>query len=168
MKSYYNREQQREYEKKNADKIAKRKALYYLKKQGMILARSKKYYNENKEKVLARTKKNKNERIKRDPMFKMSSQLRTRLYKVLQSKKWFKNNTFAKYIGCSLDELKFHLQKQFKPDMSWENHGKWHIDHIVPLSSAKDIEELFKLCHYTNLQPLWAKENQSKQDKIII
>jgi hypothetical protein len=53
--------------------------------------------------------------------------------------------------------------------MTWENHGVhgWHIDHIIPLSSAKDdIELLKKLCHYTNLQPLWAEENRIKSNKI--
>ncbi len=53
--------------------------------------------------------------------------------------------------------------------MSWDNHTKygWHIDHIIPLASAKTEEELKSLCHYTNLQPLWAKENLSKGAKII-
>jgi hypothetical protein len=65
--------------------------------------------------------------------------------------------------------LKIHLEKQFKDGMSWENHSLfgWHIDHIIPLSSAESDDELKKLCHYTNLQPLWAKENIVKRNKII-
>jgi hypothetical protein len=51
--------------------------------------------------------------------------------------------------------------------MSWENRDEWHIDHIIPLSSANSEEELYKLCHYTNLQPLWAEENIKKSNKII-
>ena len=51
--------------------------------------------------------------------------------------------------------------------MSWENQGKWHIDHITPLSSAKTEEEVYRLCHYTNLQPLWAEDNLKKGSKIL-
>jgi hypothetical protein len=51
--------------------------------------------------------------------------------------------------------------------MNWSNRNLWHIDHIIPLASAKTEEEMIKLCHYTNLQPLWAIENMSKGSKII-
>jgi hypothetical protein len=51
--------------------------------------------------------------------------------------------------------------------MTWDNRSEWHLDHIIPLSSAKTEEELYKLCHYTNLQPLWAVENMKKGNKIV-
>ena len=51
--------------------------------------------------------------------------------------------------------------------MKWDNHGKWHIDHIIPLSSAETEEEVYNLCHYTNLQPLWGEDNLKKGKKII-
>ena len=51
--------------------------------------------------------------------------------------------------------------------MCWENRNEWHIDHIIPLSSSKTEEDVFKLCHYTNLQPLWVNENLQKSNKII-
>ena len=72
-------------------------------------------------------------------------------------------------LGCSPEYLKEHLEKQFSQGMSWDNYGfyGWHIDHKIPLSSAKTEEEVYQLCHYTNLQPLWAKDNLSKGGKII-
>ena len=72
-------------------------------------------------------------------------------------------------IGCSPQFLKEHLEKQFKDGMNWENYGLygWHIDHIIPLSSAQNEDDIYKLCHYTNLQPLWAKDNLSKGNRII-
>ena len=72
--------------------------------------------------------------------------------------------SFQQQDGCSFEELKTHLEIQFKEGMCWENHGKWHIDHKIPLSWAKTEEELKQLCKYTNLQPLWAEDNLSKKN----
>jgi len=70
-------------------------------------------------------------------------------------------------IVTSLDFLKQYLKKQFRPGMTWDNYGKWHIDHIIPcckfdLSKPKEQQKCF---HYTNLQPLWAEENRKKGRK---
>ena len=75
-----------------------------------------------------------------------------------------KNNKTFKIIGCTPQELKIYIEKQFLSDMSWVNvlNGKIHIDHIIPLSSAKTEADVYRLCHYTNLQPLWAEDNISK------
>ena len=70
-------------------------------------------------------------------------------------------------MGCSYEFLKEHLEKQFVDGMSWENRSEWHIDHIIPLSSAKNEDEIYKLCHYTNLQPLWAIDNIKKGKKLL-
>ena len=64
-------------------------------------------------------------------------------------------------------KLKDFVISQFKNGMSWDNHGDWHIDHIIPLSLATTEEEMIKLCHYTNLQPLWAEDNLTNSNKII-
>ena len=88
----------------------------------------------------------------------------------LKTKKITKRNGTFEIIGCTPHELKEHLETQFREGMSWENHGEkgWHIDHIIPLSSAKNEEEIYKLCHYTNLQPLWWDENMSKGGRLMI
>jgi uncharacterized protein with ATP-grasp and redox domains len=123
------------------------------------------YYKENIPSYRERTRKNFLKLYHNNINFKLAKNLRNRLNKVLKSKKMYKNNTLKEYLGCSLEELKQHLQLQFQEGMTWLNKGQWHIDHIIPLSSAKTEEELYKLCHYSNLQPLWAEDNLFKSNK---
>ncbi len=68
------------------------------------------------------------------------------------------------FMGCTLKEFKSHIEKMFTDGMSWENHGEWEYDHIIPLSSFNllDSEQRAKCNHYTNIQPLWKKDNLSK------
>lgn len=103
-----------------------------------------------------------------DPLFKVASTLRNRIRNAIKYKKFTRVNKPMEHLGCSIEEAKIHIEKQFKPEMTWDNHGVfgWHIDHIIPLSSAKTKEELYPLFHYTNLQPLWAKDNLSKSNKM--
>ena len=82
-----------------------------------------------------------------------------------------KYNHAIDLLGCSIEEAKQHLERQFKYGMSWDNWGVdgWHIDHIIPIASfdfTKE-EDQYRCFHYTNLQPLWADENIMKRDKII-
>ena len=72
-------------------------------------------------------------------------------------------------IGCTVEFLRQHLERQFHEGMSWNNHGKWHIDHIQPCSSfdLTKREEQLMCFHYSNLQPLWAEDNLAKGAKII-
>jgi hypothetical protein len=75
-----------------------------------------------------------------------------------------KRETFDEILGCTINEAIEHFEQKFQPGMSWENHGQWHIDHIRPLASfdLTDPEQRKQAGHYSNLQPLWAKENLSK------
>lgn len=105
-------------------------------------------------------------RYKEDRKFALKKNLRDRLSKALKSKKWKKNTKFSEYIGCTLDELKTHIQLKFTEGMTWDNYGEWEIDHIYPLSLAKTEEEMYKLCHFSNLQPLWRSDNIKKSNKV--
>ena len=72
-----------------------------------------------------------------------------------------KSSSILNYLGCSFKEFVIHLESQFKSGMSWENYGKWHVDHIKPCNTydLTIAEEQYKCFHYTNLRPLWAIEN---------
>jgi hypothetical protein len=93
--------------------------------------------------------------------------MRSRLCNYLKKNNITKKNKTFDIVGCTPEFLKEHLETQFIDGMTWGNRSKWHIDHIIPLSSAKTEDELYKLCHYTNLQPLWAEDNLKKSNKIL-
>jgi len=100
--------------------------------------------------------------------YRIRCALRSRLYSALKNNA--KVGSAVRDLGCSIPELKLHLESLFKPGMSWDNYGLsgWHIDHIIPLSSfdLSNVEQFKKACHYTNLQPLLATENLSKGGKL--
>lgn len=134
-------------------------------KQKLISA--KKYFIKNHDKIKEYQKNYMLNRRKSDILFKLSDSLRSRLYGFLKKNCINKTNKTFDIVGCTPQELKIHLEEKFTQGMSWDNQGKWHIDHIIPLSSAKNEEELYNLCHFTNLQPMWAIENIKKGSKII-
>lgn len=107
------------------------------------------------------------ERYKTNVIFRLSQNIRNRMNTFISSNNFSKNGKTFELIGCSQIELKIYLENKFLPGMSWDNKGEWHIDHIIPLSLAKTEEETYKLCHYTNLQPLWANDNLTKGKKLI-
>lgn len=100
-----------------------------------------------------------------DPEYKVMRNLRRRIHTVI-TREYKKRNRSKDLVGCSKEDLVIHLEKQFKDGMSWDNYGRkgWHIDHIRPVCSFNltKVEEQKVCFHYTNLQPLWAEENQKK------
>lgn len=147
-----------EYRINNQDKIIAHRKLY--KKRAAIL--NKRWQIINKEKRNLRQK----HRLKTDINFKLARNLRGRVRSAIIGA--IKFDKTLSLIGCSVDDLKIHLEKQFTKGMSWKNYGKWHIDHIIPCSSfnLKNIKEQKKCFHYSNLQPLWAKDNLIKNNKL--
>ena len=109
-------------------------------------------------------------RYHNDPIFKMIGLQRYRIRSLLKNNDVIKNKRTYAYLGCTGQELKEYLEKQFKDGMTWENHGKfgWHVDHIQPLHvfDLTDPEQCQIAFHYTNLQPLWWYDNLSKNKGI--
>lgn len=104
---------------------------------------------------------------KNDPIFRLQHTLRRRLRKAIHKIKNTYTEESLRLVGCTLDFLKTFLEAKFSPGMSWENYGKWHIDHMRPvcsfdLTNQNDVDICF---HYTNLQPLWAMDNVMKGSK---
>lgn len=101
-----------------------------------------------------------------NPLYKLKLTLHSRTAIAFKRKSWRKNGTTENILGGSCEFVKNYIEIKFTEGMSWENHGEWHIDHIIPLSSAKTECELYLLCKYDNLQPLWAIDNLKKGCKI--
>lgn len=102
---------------------------------------------------------------KLNPQVSIRDSLRRRLNNALKNKQ--KSGSAIKDLGCTIVEFMIHIESKFQLGMSWDNYGKWHIDHIKPLSKFDLTKraELLEACHYSNLQPLWAKDNLSKGSK---
>lgn len=138
---------------------------------------SKRYYEKNKQVRNAKALKYKRDnplwirewrnnyqkkRREEDPLFKLSQNLRNRIRLAMKRTSIAERGKLSEIVGCKIIDLKIHLEDQFQDGMNWNNYGEWHIDHIIPLIKAKNTEELNSLCHFTNLQPLWAFQNISK------
>jgi hypothetical protein len=150
----------KKFREKNDEKI-KEKKKYYTKNKENIKIINKNYRENNREK---RNEYQKNRKLN-DPIFKLNHTIRNRMRSFLLTKNITKKNKTFNIVGCTPLELKEHLEKQFTDGMSWDNKSKWHIDHIIPLSSGNTEEDILKLFHYTNLQPLWAIDNMKKGSK---
>ena len=137
---------------------------YYENNSEKIREKTGKYYQNNKETIIKKGNEYKKRMRKSSRIVLLRRRLRNRLYYALRKTTWKKDTHFSDYIGCTKEELVSHIVSLFTKDMNWEQMllGNIHIDHIIPLSSASTEEGLYKLCHYTNLQPLWAADNIKK------
>jgi hypothetical protein len=100
---------------------------------------------------------------------KLFKNMRTRISLFLKSSTISKNKKLTDMLGCNQIQFKEYIESKFQNGMSWDNYGiyGWHLDHITPISIAKTEEDLIKLNHHTNFQPLWAIDNIRKGNKII-
>ena len=136
-----------EYRLENRELIQKRRADYYARPE-----------------VKARLSAYNHTRRKQDPLFVMKCRLRRRTHHAFARIGKSKPTKSEELLGCSWEKAKAYIEKQFAPGMSWENRSEWHIDHVIPLASAYDEYTTRMLCHFTNLKPLWKRENSSKND----
>ena len=122
------------------------------------------YRKNNKDKINTYRR----ERKKTDVLFKLRCNFKTMISGIFKKKNYTKTSKTYQILGCSFDEFKLYLEKQFEPWMNWENYGKyngelnygWDIDHVIPQSIATTEDELIKLNHYSNLKPLCSKVNR--------
>jgi hypothetical protein len=152
----------------------------YYKNREYNLLKQKEWHFNNREKRIKqlreysynnRNKRNQYLKHKRqeDIQFRIRKNIRDRMRSAMDGRS--KSKHTMELLGCSIEEFKIYLEKQFTKGMNWGNYGKkgWHIDHILPCASfdLTDPEQQKKCFHYTNLQPLWAEDNYKKKDKIL-
>lgn len=173
------KEKQSEYAKKyydeNRDNILEEKKEYWELNKEKIKEKKKKYKSENKDKINEWRREYNRKRKESDIVFKLSHNIRNLIRLSFKNNNHRKNAKTYDILGCSFEEFKAHLENKFQDWMNWENKGLyngdfnygWDIDHIIPVSSASKEEELIKLNHYTNLQPLCSKVNRDIKRDLI-
>lgn len=126
------------------------------------------FYWKNREKCIADKVRYNRKKLDTDPFFRFKSRIRTAIRASFsRTKKGKKVTKTETILGCSSEFFKLYIENKFSEGMSWNNMHLWHLDHIIPLSEAKTEEDVIKLCHYTNFQPLWAIDNIRKGAKRI-
>jgi len=164
MKKYNSKPETKERKRKNYDKWYennKEHRKQYLKE-----------YRENNIEKIRKTKRDyERNRKARDPLYKLISNFRTAIYQVLKESNVDKNEHYFDVLPYSQEELIQHLENQFTDDLTWDNYGEWHLDHIIPISSFNiqemGDEEFIKCWSLKNLQPLWGEENIRKSNSIL-
>lgn len=175
-------EQNRKWQQKNREKCRSNCRRWKLKHQELYVKYQKKYYDANREKRIEASKRYRlnniekyrgfrREQYSKSKDYRISMLLRRRLFGEMKKASAKKSKTTFDLLGCTISEFKKYIESIFLPGMSWENHSihGWHLDHIRPCCSfdLSDPEQQKKCFHFSNFQPLWAKDNLKKARKII-
>lgn len=164
----YQQRYQRQYYSKNRQKLLTRSKEYRETHTEQI----KKYFEVYRELHKEKARKYNKQRKQEDVNFKIACNLRTRLWQAIKNNE--KSGSAVVDLMMSIADFKIYLEKQFYPNpdtgetMCWENYGAgWHIDHIIPLAAfdLTDRQQLLKAVHFSNLRPMWAKQNMSENDR---
>lgn len=130
---------------------------------------NKRYLSNNRERLNKYKNNWFNEKMKSDSNFKLRKKIKTTINDAFRSKSCKRNTKIIEILGCSIDEFKLYLESKFESWMTWDNHGLyekdkfnvgWDIDHIIPISKASNEDDILKLSHYSNFQPLCSKINR--------
>ena len=168
---HYEERRRRAEESQKVNRIQRNKSAkkWQDKNREKVRAYARYHYYKTKDDPHVRERKKLWQRSKRsnDMNFRIACNLRNRVRHALHGKA--KTDATLSMLGCTIEELREHLESQFQDGMSWDNYGcrGWHIDHIKPCASFDLIldEEQKQCFHFTNLQPLWAKDNLTKSNK---
>jgi len=161
------REHGRKSREKRIDRALQENAQWKASNKDKISEYNKNYSKQNLEKINCKRSEANKVKRKTNPIFVIKARLRNRVWSMLRNKK--KSATTEKMLGCSYEFFKTYIEQKFPENMGWHNMGEWHIDHIKPLASfdLNNVKEQAIAFHYTNHQPLWAKDNIAKGAKII-
>lgn len=180
-KEEYYKEYNRVYREKNIDKLLDYWKNYHAENLDHIRFKNKKYreenpeqtklyykkyYQENKELIKDKTGNYKKRRRKVDPLFVLTERIRDSIRRALKKNGYPKRSKAPAILGCTFEEFYEHIEKQFLPNMNWDNRSEWHLDHVVPISFGESEEEIILLNHYSNFRPLWGKDNLAKSDTL--
>ena len=126
------------------------------------------YNSRNMKKILEYQSKYKTEKVKNDPLYRLMYQIKCHITKCIKDSNWRINSKLGKIVGLSKRDYIKHIESTWQKGMSWDNYGRekgsWSIDHIKPLSTAMDEEELLKRFHYTNTRAIWQIDNIRKSN----
>lgn len=169
------------YREENSDLVCESRRKYYLENKDSIMNRARSWKNKNSEKMKKYFKEynkkykeenreilneKKKDRIKKDPLFKLTLNIRCLIIDALKRGFTKKSKKTTDILGCSFEEFYKYLESKFDEHMNWGNQGTyWHLDHIKPISLAKSEKEAYELNHYTNFQPLYWLYNIHKGNK---
>jgi hypothetical protein len=155
----------KEYKAKDPEKRAEGQRASHYKHREKRKIKTRKYHEENRDALNAKRRKKRQE----NPMVKLADNIRRAVSGATKYNGFVKSSKLSLYLGCNSQEFKAHLESLWQPGMSWDNYGygedKWNIDHITPMAEAKSVEDLYRLNHFSNFQPLWQKYNFLKRDK---
>ena len=185
-KSEYNKnnpntEYHKEYREKNKELISQKRKDYYQKNKEKVKEKVREYTSKNREYVNQRKRENREKkkdeynrkwreyvknRKETDPLYKLICSIRNLISQSFKGQFTKKSKKTIEILGCDFETFKKHIESQFTDDMNWYNYASyWQLDHKTPISWSENEEDVYKLNHYSNFQPLFWKDNISKGNK---